>query len=90
MHRAIELVGPCGIGKNALHAEIHLTRSLFVSHDESQALNDFIPPQREIFGAVIQHLCASVRRRLCPSIRFAGRFYRVADIFSIAQRSFTE
>ena len=90
MHRSIELVGPRRIRKNSLDAQLDFGHRLFVAHRRTEALCNLLPPQRKIFGAVIKHLRAVMRRRLGPRPRFPRSLNRIANIFAVPQRSLAQ
>src|SRR6266481_5334526 len=88
--RAIELVGPRGVRKNALDAEADFQFRLFLSDDIGQAAGNFFAALRQVFRNIKEHLGTVVRRGLAPSFRLARGFDGVADVLAIAKRRLAE
>ena len=63
---------------------------LLFSYSRSQATGDLLPALHEVLGAVIEHLRASVCRRLRPPFRLAGCLDCIANVLAIPERRFAE
>ncbi len=90
MHGTVVFVGPCGVGKNAVDALFNLGTCLIFADDFSEL--------RGYLGAalnqVLRYIEEDLRSRVCgcpgPFLGFMRGLYGIADVFAIAQRSFTD
>ena len=90
MHRAVVLVGPRGIGKDALDAEADFGLRLLLSNHIGQAAGNFFATLGKILRNVVEHLRAIVRGYFAPAFCFARRFDGVANVLAVSKRRFPE
>src|SRR5882724_9666253 len=90
MNRAIELVGPRGVRKNALDAEADFVFRLFFPNDIGQSAGNFVAALRQVLRHIKEHLRTVVRGGLAPPFRLARRFDRIADLLAFAKRRLAE
>src|SRR5437773_5433116 len=90
MHRALKLVSPGSVGKDALDSGVHFGRSLSLSNRRRESARDLITPLRKVLRHVIKNLCAIVGCPLTPTRSFTRRLNCITNVFSVAQRHFAE
>ena len=90
MHCAVILIGPGGVGKNALDAQADFGLRLFFPHHGGQPAGHFFAALGKVLRHVIEHLRAIMRRRSAPAFRFAGCLDGVANVFAVAHRRLSE
>src|SRR5207253_10167701 len=73
MHRALKLVSPCCVRKDALDSETHFGGSLSLSNRSRKATRDLLPALRKILRHVVHHLRAIVGCPLTPTRSFTRR-----------------
>ena len=80
----------CLTVRSILDGEIDfLNRLLFANHCREAAC-DLVAALDHVFGDVVKHLGTIVRARFCPARSVARRFHRIANIFTVAERSFAQ
>src|SRR5262249_15277992 len=88
--RAIKLVCPGCIRKNALDTDIHFRRSLRLAEDPRKATGSLLSALRKILSHVVKNLSPTVSGCLAPATSLASRFNRVANVFAITKGRLAE
>ena len=86
VNRAVELVRPRCVGKDAFDTKRHFSSGLSFSNHGGQTARNLLPARRKIFCHVVQNLRASVGCALGPGGSFVCRLDGITNIFAIAQR----
>ena len=90
VHRALILVGPGRVRKNALDALADFGGCLLLPYDYGQSPGDLFTALGQIFRDVVKYLGAVMGRCFRPPFRFARRFNGIANVFAISKRRFAE
>ena len=90
MHDSVVFVCPRGVAKDALDGEIGFDDRLFLSDGRGKPVRDFVTPLNHVFGDVIDDLRAETSGRFCPAGGSARRFYRIANVFAVAEGRLAE
>jgi len=89
MHSAVVLIGPRGVGKDALDAEANFGFRLLLTDDGGQPGGDFFATLGKILRDVVEDLRAIMCGRFAPTFGFARCFDSVANVFAVAKRRFS-
>ena len=90
MDRALEFIGPCGIGEGALDAVVEFDGGLFGTDELGELGDDLGAALHQVFGDEVQHLGAAMCGGLRPLAGCTRCFDCIADVLAIAQRSFAD
>src|SRR5471032_1690038 len=90
VHLAVVFVGPRGVVEQTLNRCLHLFFRVLGTGHRGDAGGEFIGACRQVFGDVVQHLCAIVRRGLGPAAGFMRGFDGVADVLAAALAHFAD
>jgi hypothetical protein len=90
--RAVELVGPGGVGEEAVDGgrDLRLRAGGRRAGQVAEASGELVGAGREVLGDVIEDLRAEVPGGLRPSACVPRRLHRVADILSVADPGMAE